>query len=104
MSILLPIDELSWQRFQTRLQEVVRSTATTLPPMSLVKVALVVFLVLAMVVIVVVFIRNVRAKGFPTRESSSHLGQIRGAMPPNPKPDWAGREDDVDDEGPARRI
>jgi hypothetical protein len=84
-------------------QEFVMSTATTLLPMSLVKVALVVFLVLAMVVIVVVFIRNVRAKGFPAGESSSHLGQIRGAMPPTPRPDWAGREDDVDGEGPARR-
>jgi hypothetical protein len=71
--------------------------------MSLVKVALVVFLVLAVLVIVVVFIRNVRAKGFPSRQSSSHLGQIRGAMPPTPKPDWAGRDGDGDDEGPARR-
>jgi hypothetical protein len=54
------------------------------------KIALIAFLLLAAVVIVAVFIRNARAKGFPTRESSSHFNQARGAMPPMPKPDWAG--------------
>jgi len=34
----------------------------------------------------VVFIRNSRAKGFPTVESTSHFAQMKGAMPPKPKP------------------
>jgi preprotein translocase subunit SecG len=53
------------------------------------KFVLIAFLVLAAVVIVAVFIRNSRAKGFPTQESSSHFNQARGAMPPMPRPDWA---------------
>ncbi|HEV7421961.1 MAG TPA: hypothetical protein VGO30_19275 [Mycobacterium sp.] len=52
------------------------------------KIALVVFLVIAVGFLAVTFIRRSRAKGFPTRQSSSHLGQIKGAMPPTPKPEW----------------
>lgn len=59
---------------------------------NIAKIVLIAFLVLAAVVIVAVFIRNSRAKGFPTQESSSHFNQARGAMPPMPKPGW------VDDE------
>lgn len=53
------------------------------------KLALVAFLVVAVVVLVVVFVRNVRAKGFPVKQSLSHYEQSRGAMPPTPKPEWA---------------
>ncbi|WP_319449427.1 MULTISPECIES: hypothetical protein [unclassified Mycobacterium] len=60
------------------------------------KVALVVFLVICVVVLVVTFIRKSRAKGFPTPESDSQFWQIKGAMPPNPKPDRM--EPDADDE------
>lgn len=56
---------------------------------TIAKIVLIAFLVLAAVVIVTVFIRNSRAKGFPTWESASHFGQAEGAMPPMPKPDWA---------------
>lgn len=58
------------------------------------KIALVVFLVLAVGSLVVVFVRNSRRKGFPIPESSSHLGQMKGAMPPMPRPD--GLDDDPD--------
>ncbi|MUL84974.1 MULTISPECIES: hypothetical protein [unclassified Mycolicibacterium] len=37
--------------------------------------------------VVVVFIRKSRANGFPTFESTSQLAQMKGAMPPTPKPD-----------------
>ena len=54
------------------------------------KIALIVFLALAATTVVVVFVRAVLSKGFPTRESSSHFDQINyGAMPPTPKPPWA---------------
>jgi hypothetical protein len=67
------------------------------------KLALVAFLVIAVGVVVVIFVRNSRAKGFPTPQSSSHLGQIKGAMPPTPKPGWAdGRDDDDDPDGHPR--
>lgn len=67
------------------------------------KIALVVFLVIAVGFVVVTFVRKSRAKGFPTRESSSHLGQIKGAMPPMPKPEWADGSDDDPDEFERRR-
>ena len=65
------------------------------------KVALVVFLVVAVGVLAVTFMRKSKAKGFPTPESSSHFGQVKGAMPPMPKPEWAtdspdGNGDDAD--------
>ena len=60
-------------------------------------VALIAFLALAVVAVVTVFIRNSRAKGFPTIESSNHYDQARGAMPPMPRPEWA---DDVDPDRP----
>ncbi|WP_237572215.1 hypothetical protein [Mycolicibacterium lacusdiani] len=60
-------------------------------------IALIAFIVLAVVAIVTVFIRNSRAKGFPTVESSSHYEQARGAMPPMPRPEWA---DDVEQGAP----
>jgi hypothetical protein len=65
------------------------------------KVALVAFLALAIAFFVVVYVRNARRKGFPTWESSSHLDQIRGAMPPIPRPD--GVDDAAGDETPPPR-
>jgi hypothetical protein len=62
------------------------------------KITLVAFLVLAVGFFVVVYVRNSRRKGFPTPESSSHLGQIKGAMPPMPRPDGFGY--DEPDDGP----
>jgi hypothetical protein len=67
------------------------------------KIALVGFLVLAVVFFVVVYVRNSRRKGFPTPESSSHHWQIEGAMPPMPKPEWADQMDDDDPEEFERR-
>lgn len=64
---------------------------------TIAKIALVTLLVLAVVVIVAVFIRNSRAKGFPTPESSSHFDQARGAMPPTPRPDWGSHAAEPDD-------
>lgn len=69
--------------------------------LAIAKIALVAFLVLAVVVVVAVFLRNTRSKGFPTLKSSSHYDQARGAMPPMPKPRWA--EDDWDDDDTTRR-
>jgi hypothetical protein len=63
------------------------------------KIALVVFLVIAVGFLAVTFIRRSRAKGFPTRQSSSHLGQIKGAMPPTPKPEWPEWPEWPDQEG-----
>jgi hypothetical protein len=51
------------------------------------KTALVAFLAIAIPFFVVVYVRNSRNKGFPRWESSVHLDQIRGAMPPMPRPD-----------------
>jgi hypothetical protein len=65
------------------------------------KIALVVFLVIALGFVMVTFFRKSRRKGFPTPESSSHVGQIRGAMPPMPRPD--GFDDDDPDEFEGRR-
>jgi hypothetical protein len=61
------------------------------------KFALVAFLIVAVVVIVVVFVRNVRAKGFPVKQSLSHYEQSRGAMPPMPNPAWAYDDRNSDD-------
>jgi hypothetical protein len=62
---------------------------------SIAKVALVAFLVVAVLVIVVVFIRRLRAKGFPTNERQSLYGSAAdGFMPPTPLPDWATQDDD----------
>jgi hypothetical protein len=69
--------------------------------LSVFKIALVVFLVIALGFVAVTFVRKSRAKGFPTPESSSHLGQIRGAMPPMPRPD--GFDDDEPDGFDRRR-
>jgi len=71
--------------------------------LSVFKLALDELLVIAVGVVVVIFVRNSRAKGFPTPESSSHLGQIRGAMPPTPKPEWADGSDDDEPDGFDRR-
>lgn len=56
--------------------------------LTVLKIAVVAFLVIGIGFVVVIFVRNSRAKGFPTPESSSHFGQIKGAMPPTPKPEW----------------
>ena len=61
------------------------------------KMALVAFLVVALVVLVVVFVRNTRAKGFPVKESLGHHDQARGAMPPTPGPNWPRGDVDPDD-------
>jgi hypothetical protein len=59
------------------------------------KIALLVFLAVAVLTVVVVFIRGVLTKGFPDRRSSGHFDQIYyGAMPPTPKPPWADDRDD----------
>jgi len=73
------------------LTQQLRDRRTTLGPMwpTIAKIALVTLIVLAVVVVIAVFIRNSRSKGFPTLESSSHVDQARGAMPPMPKPSWA---------------
>ena len=68
-----------------------------------VKVALVAFLVVGVAVLMISFIRKSREKGFPTPESSSQFWQIKGAMPPTPKPDWVEREANADDEYPPDR-
>jgi hypothetical protein len=65
------------------------------------KLALVAFLVIGVAILVVAFIRKSRARGFPTPESDSQFWQLKGAMPPTPKPDWI--EADGDDEHPDRR-
>lgn len=61
------------------------------------KIALVVFIVVGIGVLAVTAIRKSRANGFPTPESSSHFGQINGAMPPMPKPHGADSGDDDPD-------
>jgi hypothetical protein len=58
------------------------------------KIVLVAFLVVAVAILLVTFIRKSRAKGFPTPESASQFWQIKGAMPPTPKPDWIQTDDD----------
>jgi hypothetical protein len=65
------------------------------------KIVIVAFLVIALAVLAVAFIRKSRAKGFPTPESTSQFWQIKGAMPPTPTPDWI--EADGDDEHRDRR-
>jgi len=67
-----------------------------------VKVALVAFLVVGVAVLMISFIRKSREKGFPTPESSSQFWQIKGAMPPTPKPDWVEREANADERPPDR--
>jgi len=66
----------------------------------IVKVALVAFLVIGVAVLMIAFVRKSREKGFPTPESSSQFWQIKGAMPPTPKPEWAERDSRADDERP----
>jgi hypothetical protein len=61
--------------------------------LTVLKIALVAFLVIAVAVIVVVFARNVRRNGFPAHRSSSHYDQMRGATPPTPRPEWADWEE-----------
>ena len=64
------------------------------------KIALVAFLIIGVAVLTISFIRTSREKGFPTPESSSQFWQIKGAMPPTPKPDWVERGHNADDERP----
>lgn len=66
----------------------------------IVKVALVAFLVIGVAVLMVSFIRKSREKGLPTPESSSQFWQIKGAMPPTPKPGWVERDSNADDGRP----
>jgi hypothetical protein len=56
---------------------------------DVVKTVAVAVIILGGLTLVVVFIRKSRANGFPTVESTSHFGQLKGAMPPTPKPDCA---------------
>jgi hypothetical protein len=70
--------------------------------LTVVKVAALTAVVLGVVVLVVVYTRNVRAKGRPTAQSSSHFDQIWGAMPPAPKPEWVDWDDA--DETPGREA
>lgn len=57
--------------------------------MAIVKIVLVAFIVVAIAILVARFIRNSRAQGFPTRESTGHFDQmVYGATPPTPKPEW----------------
>lgn len=66
--------------------------------MDIAKIALLAFLAVALLTLVVVFVRNSWAKGFPARRSSSHFDQIYfGAMPPMPKPDRADQLDEHPD-------
>jgi hypothetical protein len=67
------------------------------------KLALVAFLVIAVGIVVVIFVRNSRAKGFPAPQSSSHFWQIKGAMPPTPRPEWADKSDGDDPDEFERR-
>lgn len=63
--------------------------------MDIAKIALLAFLAAALLTLVVVFVRNIVAKGFPARQSSSHFDQIYfGAMPPMPRPDHADQLDE----------
>jgi hypothetical protein len=62
--------------------------------LDIVKVAAVIVIVVGVGVLVVTFIRKSRANGFPTYESNSHYAQMRGAMPPTPKPEWVDWEDE----------
>jgi hypothetical protein len=63
--------------------------------LTVVKVAALTVVVLGVVVLVVVYTRNVRAKGRPIDQSSSHFDQIwSGAMAPTPKPEWVDWDDD----------
>ncbi|MBB2993471.1 hypothetical protein FHR72_004981 [Mycolicibacterium iranicum] len=62
--------------------------------MDVLKIALLVFLAVAVLTLMVVFVRNVVAKGFPARQSSDHFDQIYfGAGPATPLPDWAKDQD-----------
>lgn len=60
------------------------------------KVALMAFLALAVLVLVVVFIRKARANGISASERASMFGPFAGAVPATPLPDWATRDDDPD--------
>jgi hypothetical protein len=64
------------------------------------KFALVAFLVIGVAVLTISFIRKSREKGFPTPESSSQFWQIKGAMPPTPKPHWVEQDSKAEDERP----
>lgn len=66
------------------------------------KVALLAFLVLAVLVFVVVFIRKARARGGLTYRDSITYGALGGAMPPTPLPDWANEADDPGQDFPKR--
>lgn len=71
--------------------------------LTIFKIALVVFLVVGIGAVAVTAIRRSRSRGFPAAESSSHFWQIKGAMPPMPKPDQADGSND-DDPGEARQT
>jgi len=66
------------------------------------KIAIVAFLVLAIAFFVVVYVRNARRKGLPRWESSSHFDQTQGAMPPMPGPDGFGYHASDGDSPPRR--
>jgi hypothetical protein len=58
------------------------------------KIALLAFLAMALLVLVIAFIRKSRAHGFPTPQGSSIYSPFGGQMPPNPLPDWATQDDE----------
>jgi hypothetical protein len=68
--------------------------------LTVLQLELVAFLVIAVGFVMVTFVRNSRAKGFPAPESSSHFGQIEGATP---RPEWADQMDDDDPDEFERR-
>jgi len=66
------------------------------------KIALVAFLALAVLVLVVVFVRKARANGISASQRPSMFGPFAGAVPPTPVPDWATGGDDPDPDQPGQ--
>ncbi len=60
------------------------------------KVALLAFLVVAVLVFVAVLIYKARARGGFRYQDPITYGALGGAMPPTPLPDWANEADDPD--------
>jgi hypothetical protein len=58
------------------------------------KIAVLAFLAVALLVLVVAFVRKSRAKGFPTPLGTENYSPFGAQMPPNPLPDWATQDDD----------
>jgi hypothetical protein len=67
------------------------------------KVALLAFLAVAILTIVVVFIRKARANGIPDSQVPSMYGRLGARMPPTPLPDWVTGDDDPDPDEPHSR-